>query len=59
MALGCFPLLVCLCGSIEVAQAGLDLTTRLPWPPECWDYRHVSHAYLNVLLLKIIIILQS
>lgn len=25
-----------------VAQAGLELTTLLPIPLECWDYNHVS-----------------
>jgi hypothetical protein len=27
-------------GSHYVVQADLELTI-LPWPPECWDYRHV------------------
>jgi hypothetical protein len=26
--------------SLYVVQAGLELVIFLPWPPECWDYRH-------------------
>jgi hypothetical protein len=24
-----------------LTQAGLELVIILPWPPKCWDYRHV------------------
>jgi hypothetical protein len=28
-------------GSLYVAQAGLELTTLSPQPPECWDYDNI------------------
>lgn len=35
-------------GSCYVAQAGLELWVLL-WPPNCWDYKHVS-PYLSTLM---------
>jgi hypothetical protein len=29
-------------GAHYVAQAGLKVIVLLPWPPETWDYSHVS-----------------
>jgi hypothetical protein len=33
-------------GSHYIAQAGLELGTLLPQPPECWDCKHVPHTQL-------------
>lgn len=38
--------------SLYVVQTGLRLTTRLPQPPDCWNYRYITpHPGKDYLLM--------